>query len=363
MESTNERKCERIAKWGALVDDEVISSPGHKVSVAVLKDQRGLNEEHVLVRDHNSPDDTVLEDSLEIDLSEGNVFYSIRRCDLVQRRTCAAPAKLAWIVDDRPEITVRPEQTGEMLRRLFRLPAHSQISRDFRSPDDAGIGDEETILFLEGPVFYTRERNAELKITVNARIFTEHDGVKGVMTGQEIAQLVYPENPRAVCIWLTSNGSREIGLDESISIKGCESFDVVRKGVTGGFETSRIELEVKKLRASGAKVEFIPAQLVVIFQDLHTRPGLPINLTDVLVKVPSSYPGQMLDGAFLPEGSPLIGRVKGSPQNTFETALGKRWQLVSYHPHNGGGGPQWNPAQHGFHTYLGELLSWLYDAQ
>jgi len=34
-------------------------------------------------------------------------------------------------------------------------------------------------------------------------------------------------------------------------------------------------------------------------------------LTDVLVAVPNGYPGQPLDGAHLPEGSPLLGRVRG----------------------------------------------------
>jgi hypothetical protein len=36
----------------------------------------------------------------------------------------------------------------------------------------------------------------------------------------------------------------------------------------------------------------------------------------VLVLVPGGYAQSMLDGAYLPQGSPLIGVVKGQPQGT-----------------------------------------------
>ena len=84
------------------------------------------------------------------------------------------------------------------------------------------------------------------------------------------------------------------------------------------------------------------------------------STTDVLVSIPSGYPGGMIDGAHLPVGSPLIGRVVGNPQGQI-TAMDQVWQLISYHPHNGGGAPAWNPTKHGFHTYIGEIMSWLHD--
>ena len=57
------------------------------------------------------------------------------------------------------------------------------------------------------------------------------------------------------------------------------------------------------------------------------------------------------------------GRVVGSAQDQRITALDRVWRQISDHPHNGGGGPAWNPTKHGFHTYLGELLSWLFNAK
>jgi hypothetical protein len=122
-----------------------------------------------------------------------------------------------------------------------------------------------------------------------------------------------------------------------------------------------VDLELEKLRESGQAVTKNANPDAVIYHDLRTRPGNSVAKTDVMVSIPGGYPGQMLDGAYLPEGSPLIGKVKGSPQGQIN-AVGRAWRLISYHPHHGGGGPAWNPAIHGFHTYIGELLSWLYDA-
>lgn len=90
--------------------------------------------------------------------------------------------------------------------------------------------------------------------------------------------------------------------------------------------------------------------------------GLPSTLgvatTDVLVVVPGGYAQFMLDRACLPQGSPLIGVVKGQPQEAI-TVDGRTWVAISYHPHNGGGAPGWDPTRHGFHTYMDELVSWL----
>lgn len=358
-----ENLCRAAAKWAALIEDKVVPAPRRVVPAGLLRAQRGLGDDLILVRDHNSPNDVVLEDHALVDLAEGNVFYALRRCDVTPRDGCTDEAKRAWFIDDRPEITILPAQTGALLRQLFALNGGVQLFRDYESPVDAPVGADATAQFADGPVFYTRRAEHGLQITVNARAFTEEQGVRPQMTGVQIAALVYPENPRETRVWLTSGAKREVGLDETIRIEGCETFDVVRKEVTGGFEAARVKREVAVLSDGGAKVTVVESPGAVIYHDLGVGPGLPVSHTDVLVTVPSGYPGHMLDGAYLPEGSPLLGRVKGQPQDAFITALGRRWQLVSYHPHNGGGAESWNPTRHGFHTYLGEVLSWLYNAR
>jgi len=282
-------------------------------------------------------------------------------CDMQPRPGCAEPPKLAFFLNDRSEVTIRKSQTGQTLRELFGLPLHANLVRDDEGGSDQPISLTDEVKFEDGPVFYSRAVVAVLSITVNSRRFSEHDGVQHFMTGEQIAALVYPQNPRETRIWEVSPEKREIGLDKRVEIGGCEVFDVVRKKVDGGFEAGRVDLELAKLRDSGQVVTRTESPAAVIYHDLRTRLGNAIPKTDVLVSIPSGYPGQMIDGAYLPEGSPLIGRVKGSPQGQI-TALGRTWRLISYHPHNGGGGPAWNPSIHGLHTYVGELLSWLYDA-
>jgi hypothetical protein len=352
--------CPQPPKWTALIDDEVIPLPKKNVKARVIKAQASVPDSQVLVRDHNSPNDVVIGDDVEVDLSEGNVFYTLARCDVKVRAACSEPAKLAFFVDDRAEITVRASQTGRTLRELFGMSLNTNIVRDDEGKNDQPIGLKDPAEFRDGPVFYSRSHKADLSITVNSRRFTEHDGVKGVMAGEQIASLVYPQNPRDTRVWEVSPERREIGLDEKIDIKGCEVFDVVRKKVDGGYEAGRVDLELEKLRESNQVVTKTTNPDGVIYRDLRTRPGNSVAKTDVFVLIPGGYPGQMLDGACLPIGSALIGKVKGSPQSQINVD-GRAWQLISYHPHNGGGGPAWNPAIHGFHTYVGELLSWLYD--
>jgi hypothetical protein len=354
--------CDRTAKWAAVVDDTVVPMPGRKVNASVITAQASIPDGHLLVRDHNSPDDVVVRRDSVVDLAEGNVFYTVPECDVQPKGACDAPAKLAFVVDDRYEVTIRSAQTGQTILELFNLARNASLVRDDIGRVDEPIDPSAPVLFVEGPVFYTHILAALLSITVNARVFAEVDGVKCQMTGREIASLVYPESPNDTRVWLVSGGNREIGLDERIEIHGCEIFDVVRKKVDGGFENGRIENELGRLVGGGQEITFVATpEPAVVYHALRTRPGHAVATTDVLVPVPAAYPGQMIDWAYLPDNSPLIGRVKGSPQDHRIAALGRVWRRVSYHPHNGGGGPAWNPALHGFHTYAGELLSWLYD--
>jgi hypothetical protein len=198
-------------------------------------------------------------------------------------------------------------------------------------------------------------------ITVNKQSFGPADGVKPEMTGREIANLITTQP--AEVVRMKAGEEIPVDLNQTIKIKGCEEFMVTRTNVAGGFEPSRIEREIAQLRGNGLEVEFLGGSpAAVIFRRVPTKKGYRhLAQSDVLVTVPPAYPGAMLDGAYLPQGSLLLGRVAGNPQGCIQ-AGGQTWQLVSYHPHNGGGGPQWNPARHGFHTYYSEVLAWIQGA-
>jgi hypothetical protein len=130
----------------------------------------------------------------------------------------------------------------------------------------------------------------------------------------------------------------------------------------------RIEHELSLFDQGGQTATLIEAnsKWFVIYRAVPTagaRLGLP-ETTDVIVPVPQGYPAAMIDLAGLPRNSPLLARVAGgtNPQGIFDVD-GCQWQLASYHPHQGGGGPAWNPMLHGFHTYMDHILSWLTKLQ
>jgi hypothetical protein len=202
-----------------------------------------------------------------------------------------------------------------------------------------------------------------LTIIVNKKRFGPAAGVKREMTGAAIAALVSTHPGDTKVFHRTAAGRVEVSLNATLKMHDCEEFDVIRKKVQGGFEPSRIDRELAILRENGARVSFEATPLAaVVFHDLPLRTGHSVAETDVLVPVPGGYPGQFLDWACLPHGSPLVGRVPGAVQGTI-FAFGRSWTRISYHPHNGGGGPPWNKDRHGLHTYIDELLAWLDQAK
>src|SRR6266550_3046597 len=126
----------------------------------------------------------------------------------------------------------------------------------------------------------------------------------------------------------------------------------------------RIDRELARLLEGGQVAELlIGDREFVVYRDVPTdgpRLGLPAA-ADVLVPVPPGYPAAMIDLAGLPVGSPFLARVKGGQNNQGIVRVDNRdWQLTSYHPHNGGGGPPWDQTRHGFDTYLDQIIAWLH---
>jgi hypothetical protein len=103
------------AKWNALINDTLVLAPQRVIQTGVLLEQAGAADK-VLIRDHGSDEDVALDRDELIDLAEGNVFYIVDACDTPPKRKCTKPAKLALFVDDRPEITLNPNQTGKTIR-------------------------------------------------------------------------------------------------------------------------------------------------------------------------------------------------------------------------------------------------------
>lgn len=171
MKPTTQAKCTTSPKWLALINDALVSAPRQIVTAQLLRDQASIPADHALVRDHGSQHDVRIEDSDTLDLAEGNVFFTLPRCDYRPKTTCLAPAKLAWFVNDAAEITLKAEQTGQTIRTLFDLPTNAPLVRDYESPQDEEVPADEATHFADGPVFYSRagQQPHEVTIIVNGR--------------------------------------------------------------------------------------------------------------------------------------------------------------------------------------------------
>ena len=160
-------------KWLSTVNDLNVHVPTRRVSVQLLKHQANVPDTHVLVRDLGSEHDEAFADDSVIDLADGNVFFTVPRCNYRPKGKGSAPAKRAFFVDDRPAITLRADQTGHTLRELFGMPDSVALFRDYQSPNDEPIGPSMPVRFMDGPAFYSRpdkcEQPREIKIIVNGR--------------------------------------------------------------------------------------------------------------------------------------------------------------------------------------------------
>ena len=180
--------CKADPRWFALVNDQVKIAPRQVLPVSLLRELASIPIDHVLIRDHESDQDTVLNDETEIDLAEGNVFISQQREDCEQKPICSAPAKMALSVDDRFEIIQVGKLSIEALRQLFELGDGRLIFRDFESPDDEPLAADGDVSFAAGPVFYTREpqKPNEVSISINN---VEHTIAPGHTTVKELKKL------------------------------------------------------------------------------------------------------------------------------------------------------------------------------
>jgi hypothetical protein len=168
MQTTPNHKdaCHPSAKWGAVIDDSPYSLPRAVSTARDILDQIGASPTVALKRDYNSGHDQIFADDEMVDLREGNVFKIVPKCDPVACRDPNAKPKLAFILDvaDSWEITVNPNQTGKSLKRLLGIADDSILLLDMESPHDVPVGDEESVIFADGPVFIAKRFHLTIKV-------------------------------------------------------------------------------------------------------------------------------------------------------------------------------------------------------
>lgn len=172
-------------KWAAIINDTLIPMPSQRVRAAVLREQGGIPDDQMVVRDHDSDHDPVISDADMVNLAEGNVFEGVAKTDVeASRPTCQAPAKLAYSVNDQWQEVIRPRQTGRTLRDLFNLADNVELLRDRHSPDDEVVADRDDASFEYGCVFKTRHVVAP-PVSLNTVIIV--NGRERTVTGETIS--------------------------------------------------------------------------------------------------------------------------------------------------------------------------------
>jgi hypothetical protein len=204
MTDNKHHNCNADPRWFALVNDQVKIAPRQVLPVSLLRELASIPGGHVLLRDHESDQDILLDNESEVNLAEGNVFFSRKKEDCEQTATCSTPAKMALSVDDRFEIIQVGKLSQEGLRQLFDLGEDQQIFRDFESPDDVPLAVDAGISFADGPVFYTRRQGKPktVKISINNKEYAIDPGqttvkelkkLGSVTAGDELVQIINGE--------------------------------------------------------------------------------------------------------------------------------------------------------------------------
>lgn len=130
--------------------------PRQIIPALLIKEQAGIDPKSHIIRDLQSPNDSVIENDENVDLGAGNVFRSAQHAPPSQAGCDPnAPAKLAFILNDAFVFAVEPTQTEGALRRQFGLNPKVQLLRDLVGPNDKPIADDEKVHFKDGPVFVT----------------------------------------------------------------------------------------------------------------------------------------------------------------------------------------------------------------
>jgi hypothetical protein len=112
--------------------------------------------------------------------------------------------------------------------------------------------------------------------------------------------------------------------------------------------TGIITSEVEQLRASGYSADLIEAEgwFNLIFSNYTLPPGYTKSATQLLIKLPLSYPNGKPDMFWVDEDVLLKNGSVPQSAEVVEQLLNKKWRRFSWHPQN------WNPSVDNVTTYL-----------
>lgn len=228
QESAEKRGGEGDAKWAGVVGDRLAPMPRRRLKARDILYQSGADPGAILVRDYDSPNDMGFHPDAVVDLADGNVFRVERGCQCSHEIPCDAPPKLAFVANDRWEVTIVPRQTGTTLRGLFGLSERVELLRDHESPRDEPIGDDQVIEFADGPVFIARSSTITVKVNNRPVEFTKRK-VTGLEFKQTAIAQKVPIDVGFVLYRVNPDGGLGASIDDSetVVLKECDEFRCV----------------------------------------------------------------------------------------------------------------------------------------
>lgn len=141
----------------------------------------------------------------------------------------------------------------------------------------------------------------------------------------------------------------DVQVTGSIEVKSGDKFRVVPPGTFGAVAEMPQQLaqEIDYLQDKGYEIEVhdVSGIIILIIKKYLLPPGYNKSVTDLLLKVPISYPNGKLD-MFWTEPDLRLQDSNGQANTNEEHVLDKQWLRFSWHP------KKWNPGRDNLLTYL-----------
>lgn len=142
----------------------------------------------------------------------------------------------------------------------------------------------------------------------------------------------------------------DIQIKDSTTVKSGDKFRVVPPGTFGrvaSLSSSQLSREIEQLYEQGYRTEVHEDSglTIVILKKFPLPKGYNKDCTDVLIKVPVSYPNGKLD-MFWTEQDLRLANATALASTSTEQILGRQWLCFSWHP------GKWNPGRDNILTFV-----------
>jgi hypothetical protein len=141
----------------------------------------------------------------------------------------------------------------------------------------------------------------------------------------------------------------DVQVTGSIEVKSGDKFRVVPPGTFGAVAAMPQQLaqEIAYLRSQGYKIDVHEnsGMIILIIRHYNLPPGYNKAATDLLLKIPISYPNGKLD-MFWTEPDLRLQDSNGQANTSVENILDRQWLRYSWHPQ------KWNPGRDNLLTFL-----------